>query len=61
MREIERVREREEQRQQPSGDAAGSTTGGGTNFFNVVDQPINNTVSADSEAFNQQIEQENGQ
>lgn len=30
-------------------------------YYNAVDNLINNTISADSQAFVQQVEQENGQ
>ena len=62
MWEIER--RREEERPARAGDPAEGAGGGvatAIECFNAVDDLISSTISSDSEAFNQQIEQENGQ
>ncbi len=67
MLEIQRQREegqREERREtmvDASAEGAGGDAGVGVDYYDVVDNLINSTISSDSEAFNQQIEQENGQ
>ena len=58
-------RQREERREQICGDpadgAAGNAAGSAVDYYSVVDNLINSTISSDSEAFMQQVEQENGQ
>lgn len=61
---LERERQREERRTRAAGDPVGGAQGGTTpsvDYYAAVDNLITSTISADSEAFNQQIEQENGQ
>ena len=58
-------RQREERRERivgdPASDTAGGTAGATVDYYSAVDNLISATISSDSEAFNQQIEQENGQ
>ena len=61
---LERQRQHDEVRERTGGEPTdGGAQGGstGVDYYNVVDNVINNTISSDSEAFNLQIEQENGQ
>jgi len=63
---LEREREREERRERAFGDPADDAFSSGAahaaaDYYNAVDELINRTLSSDSEAFLQQVEQENGQ
>ena len=58
-------RQREERRERVGGESAEASGAGGADtgvdYYDVVDNLISSTISSDSEAFIQQIEQENGQ
>jgi hypothetical protein len=63
---LEREREREERRERtadgPTDDAFSSGAAhAAAEYYNVVDDLINRTISSNSEAFLQQVEQESGQ
>ncbi len=60
MLEVQRRREEVGVRADPI-ESAGAGGSEGRDYFRVVDDFINNLLSSNSEAFNQQIEQENGQ
>ena len=61
MLEIERRREVERTRR--GGEPVGNAQGGSSevDYYSAVDNLISSTISSNSEAFNLQIEQENGQ
>ncbi len=61
---LQRERRREETRErmvgEPEGGGGGNSTAG-LDYYNAVDNAINNAISSNSELFISQIEQENGQ
>ena len=61
---LEYERRREERRERSAGDPSQNAPAGGDTtltYFQEVDELIRSIISADSEMFNQQMEQENGQ